>query len=256
MEPVRKEIILSNGMKRPWYEYKSPLIIGNERAPLVFCLHGGEGDGYHAFECGNLKETADKYPMIIVSPFIDDVPRSFDIRPESECIAIAKEFYDRICMEYEGQYNRIFVMGYSIGEFLAFQLCRKYSGLVDAFAGAVAPAPPETYCDQNGRYIFYPEQKGIPVFLWRGTSDYLYAVFATGHEDKEVQEEIVNGYKHYWEAWNGARDPKKEENQTFIIETYEQCSQPMMHVLAKGMGHSDEADVFEMAYKMLFSKFV
>lgn len=167
MEPHRREICLHNGMTRPWYEYESPLTDAR-KVPLVFCLHGGGTDGYHAFECGNLKAVADQYPMLLVSPYIDDVPRSFDLRPESECVQIAKEFYDAMLRLYEGRYNRIFVMGYSIGEFLSFQMCRKFPHLVDAFAGAVAPAPRETFCDAQGNPIFYDRQNPIPAFLWRG----------------------------------------------------------------------------------------
>lgn len=254
MNPVRKEMVLSNGMTRPWYEYISPLR-KTQKVPLVFCLHGGAGDGYHAFECGNLKRVADQYPMIIISPLIEDVPRSFELRPESECVTIAKEFYDKICMKYEGMYNRIFVMGYSIGEFLAFQLCRKYNGLVDAFAGAVAPAPAETYCDERGRPVFYPGQKPIPAFLWRGINDFLYTMLTTGHEDVQLQEKVVSEYRGYWEVWNQTKERQKEETENYIVETYKQYGQRLIHVLAKGMGHSDEKDVFAVAWEMLFSKY-
>lgn len=255
MEPVKKVMTLKNGMERPWYEYRSPLIV-DKRVPLVFCLHGGGGDGYHAFECGNLKQVADKHPMIIISPLIEDVPRSFELSPESACVEIAKEFYDGICRAYQGMFHRIFVMGYSIGEFLTFQFCRRYAGLVDAFAGAVGPAPSETYCDLQGRHIFYPGQKAIPVFLWRGTKDYLYSVYTTGRKEESIQKRVIEEYKKYWKSWNRVENHKKEESDQFITETYGLHNNYMVHILAKDRGHSDEKDVFETAWKLLFSNYV
>lgn len=253
MNVCRREIILSNERKRVWCEYSSPLI-HNKKVPLVFCLHGGGTDGYHAFECGNLKAVADQHPMIIVSPYIDDVPRSFDIRPESGCVQLAKEFYDAVLLLYEGLYSRIFVMGYSIGEFLAFQMCRKYPHLVDAFGGAVAPAPGETFNDGNGEPIFYKGQKPIPAFIWRGDADFLYSTYTMGSPDREVQNKVAQEYKQYWKRWNHVEECHTEKEKDYTIETYGESDNQLIHVIAKGKGHSDEEDVFQMAWERLFSR--
>lgn len=255
MEPIRKEVKLKNGMTIPWYEYKSDNSKG-EKIPLVFCLHGGEGDGYHAFECGNLKAAAEKHSMIIVSPYIENFPRSFSIEPDSREVAIAKEFYDKICEIYRGQYSRKFVMGYSIGEYIAFLMCRKYEGLVDAFAGAVAPAPPETYTDKNGELIFSANQKPIPAFLWRGGEDYLYSIYKTGKPDKELQSKVVKGYRDYWAKWNNASVPVIKESAEELSEIYQKYDKPLIHITAYGMHHEDEKNVFEKAWEMLFSRYV
>lgn len=249
MKPVRRSAILSDGRERPWFEY-IPEGREKEKLPLVFCLHGGVGDGYHAFECCGLTEAAKKYPMLVVSPYIDDIPRSFefDMGPESEFMKRAKEFFDAVCRTYQGRYDRIYIAGYSIGEMAAFRFCREYGALVDAFIGAVGPAPRETFMTDGE--ICTPDF-GLPAFIWRGSADYSYALYQTGREDDAVQNRVCGEYKEYWMMWNRVSACRREDTGDFLTEIYTGGKAPLIHVTAAGKRHEDEADVLGMAWEKL-----
>lgn len=247
MKPVKRTMKLSNGQERPWIEYMSEGC-KEQKLPLVFCLHGGGTDGYHAFKCCGLLETAEIYPMIIVSPFIDDIPRNFDMRPESEIISLAKEFFDHICKVYQGMYNKIYIAGYSIGEMTAFQFCRKYGNRIDGFIGAVGPGPREIFVEEGGRIC--PPEFGIPAFLWRGSEDYSYALYKTGEKEDAVQGQVCAEYKEYWMLWNQTKSCVRTETEEYLIEKYQGEKAPLICVTAKGRGHGDEEEVLRMAWEM------
>lgn len=238
---------LSNGQERLWIEYM-PEGREKEKLPLVFCLHGGGVDGYHAFECCGLLKTAEIYPMIIVSPFIDDIPRNFDMRPDSEIISLAKEFFDYIGEVYQGMYNKIYIAGYSIGEMIAFQFCRKYGERIDGFIGAVGPSPWEIFMEEDGRIC--PPAFGIPAFLWRGSEDYSYALYKTGAKDDAVQNQVCSEYKEYWMLWNRAESCVRIETEEYLIEKYHGEKAPLIYVTAKGRRHGDEEEVLRVAWEM------
>jgi len=242
-----KQTIEVGSLTRSYIVRVPPAYDGKKPLPLVFVIHGGGGNAEGTPKMSGMSDKADKEGFIAVYP---NGTGAFKDRlltwNSGNCCAYARNnnvddvsFFRAILDKLEKTYTidskRIYATGISNGAMMSYRLAFELSG---KFA-AIAPVAGAMNLDDP------KPTSSVSVIIFHGTDDE-HVLYQGGKPKKnfDPHERIdrpVSYAVSFWTKHDSCTSkPKREENETFVKETYGNGKDDTEIVLytVKGGGHA------------------
>jgi polyhydroxybutyrate depolymerase len=137
------ESIVVGGRTRSYIQYLPSGLNKIDKAPLVFLLHGGGGDGAGINSVAKMKEIAEREKFIIIFP--DGVEKSWNDGRPSNANALGVndvKFFDELITKLSAAYKidskKVYTVGISNGGFMSMRLACELSSSFAAAASVAA----------------------------------------------------------------------------------------------------------------------
>lgn len=204
----------------PAYDGKKPL-------PLVFVIHGGGGNAEGTRKMTGMSEKADKEGFIAVYPYgtgwLKDRLLTWNtgnccgyaMNNNVDDVSFFRAMLDNLEKTYAIDSKRIYATGISNGAMMSYRLACEFS---DKFAAIASVAGAMNIDDPK-------PTSPISVIIFHGTDDE-QVLYQGGKPKKQVDrheriDKPVSYAVSFWTKHDGcAEKPKREENETFVKETY------------------------------------
>lgn len=204
----------------PEYDDTKPL-------PLVIVIHGGGGNAERTPKMTGMSEKADKEGFIAVYPYgtgwLKDRLLTWNtgnccgyaMNNNVDDVSFFRAMLDKLEKTYSIDSKRIYATGISNGAMMSYRLACEFS---EIFA-AIAPVAGAMNIDDP------KPTSPISVIIFHGTDDE-HVLYQGGKPKKQVDrheriDKPVSYAVSFWTKHDGcAEKPKREENETYIKETY------------------------------------
>lgn len=164
--------ILHDNETRQYLEYVPPVYDGSTAVPLVFCLHG-LADNMNNFSDIAMNLVADTANFIVITPqamgsFFGNAWNSgagisgVEPNPTVDDVGFIEALIDTTMAQYNIDYRRIYVMGFSKGGFMSNRLACELNNRI----AAIAPI-----AGTIGSMLNCTPHRAVPVCHFHGTND-------------------------------------------------------------------------------------
>ena len=234
-------------LTRSYIVHVPPAYDGKKPLPLVFVIHGGGGNTEGTPKLTGMSEKADKEGFIAVYPYgtgwLKDRLLTWNtgnccgyaMNNNVDDVSFFRAMLDNLEKTYAIDSKRIYATGISNGAMMSYRLACEFS---DKFA-AIAPVAGAMNIDDP------KPTSPISVIIFHGTDDE-HVLYQGGKPKKHVDrheriDKPVSYAVSFWTKHDGcAEKPKREENETFVKETYgngKDGTEIVLYAVKKG-GHA------------------
>lgn len=250
-QQLLEKTITVDGLEREYLLYVPAAYDGNENWPLVFNLHGLDGNSFEQDFRTQMRPIADTAHFLLVLP--QALPNQEGASDWNELsdpsgaddVKFFSTLIDTISQSYTVNQSRIYSVGYSDGAIMSFALACALSDRIAAIGAVGAPGPASL-----APSLCQPERP-MPIIYMHGTADLIVPFNGGQSIFPQIDDEIPPARNEvaFWQANNGCDsepaltalpDINTSDGSMVVLERYTDCeasTELLFYVIENG-GHT------------------